>query len=133
RCSLDLKDFQFDRRSVSRAARHEHHAVQPRVTLVPRLESRRSAHVISAWVHRFTRRELADDLLGAVPVAVVGYIDERTVGGLQRIARIELRDTVAAHHLPVCAAGEHPAGKTGTGELSAGDRDDSAASLRRLA
>ena len=66
-------------------------------------------------------------------VAEVAHVDQRAVGRLERVARVELGDAVGADHLPVGAAGQHAPGKPLAAEAAAGDRDDAAAAERRVA
>ena len=79
------------------------------------------------------RSELPDDFRRAVPVAAVPDVDQSAVGGLQRVARVEVGDAVGADHLPVGAAGKHAPGQPLAGEAPAGDADDAPAAERRVA
>ncbi len=66
-------------------------------------------------------------------VAEVAHVDERTVDGLERVARVELGDAVGADELPVGAARQHAAGEALPAEAAAGDGNDAPAAVGRFA
>src|SRR5688572_2565283 len=115
------------------AAREADDAVQPRIAGVASLEQRRGTHVVQGRIDVFAAREAAHYVFGTMPVAVVLDIDQRAIGSLQCIARIEVRDAVVPHHLPVGAAGEHPPRKPGAIEAAADDADNATPAKGRLA
>ena len=59
-------------------------------------------------------------------------VDQAAAVGLQHVARVELREAVRAHDLPVRAARQHLAAHVRSLERAAEDGDDAAAPARHL-
>jgi len=121
----------MSRGGASCAGRNANDAVEPGVAGVAGLEERRGAHVVQGGIHFFSSGEFFQDLGGAVAVAPVSHVNQGSIGGLERIAGIQVGDAVGADHLPVGAAGEHAPRQALAGEAPAGDADDAPPPLRR--
>src|SRR3954463_11820803 len=80
------------------------------------LEHRQRAEIHRGRVDVLAGKQLRGDVGGCPPNAGVLDVDELTLVGLQRVARVELREAVRAHDLPVGATRQHLAAYAGTFE-----------------
>src|ERR1700704_679120 len=106
--SHDVMDVEPHRARLARAGPERQDAVEPGQARVRCLEPHQRAEIIARRVDRIAARERGYHVGRTVTQPVAGDQDAAAVIGLDPIARLQIRDPVRPHDLPV-RAGQDPA------------------------
>src|SRR5688572_9861145 len=98
-----------------------------------RLERRHRPEVDQCRIHRLASQQPLHHIRRGVADALVLHVDDLPLVGLERVARIELREAIRLDDLPVGAAGEHLPLDRRPLERAAEDLHDPPATVRHLA
>src|SRR5262249_44636119 len=118
---------------LARAAAERQDAIEPGGGGMRRLEPQARTEVIEAGIDRLAAPQPRHDVGRPMAQAVAGNEDARAVRGLDRVARLEMRDAVLADDLPVGAARQDPAVEPCAVHAAAQNVDDAALAIGRVA
>jgi hypothetical protein len=96
---------------------------QPFVCRRGRFEARRTPKIDQRGIHWFTAPQLLRQFRRTVADACILDINQVAILGLDDVSRVEIGDSVRAHHLIIRAAGQNAAAKTRAEYLASGDRN----------
>jgi hypothetical protein len=98
-----------------------------------RFKSWRTAEINQRRIHWFTAPQLFHQFRGTVSDTCVLHVNQVAIFGFDDVARVEIGDSVRAHYLVICAAGQNAAAEPRTEHLSTGDRNHAAQIARNPA
>src|SRR5213595_3481762 len=87
---FNFEDCKLHRGCPASTRRNADEPIQPAIALRAGFEARRGAHVVERGIDRFSGSEAREHVRRAMAVPEVAHIDERSVVGLEGVARIEL-------------------------------------------
>src|SRR5262245_6196926 len=118
---------------LARAVTERQDAIEPGGGRMRRLEPQAGAEVIEAGIDRLAPPQPRHDVGRPMAQAVAGDEDARAVRGLDRVARLEMRDAVLTDDLPVGAAWQDPAVEACPVHAAAENIDDAPLAIGRVA